>query len=117
MPPCPSLMDSDAANRRRWRSFRVEKVQRIASSTGRGYLVIITASCQKLKNPFPDRPDYQPNRAPKRPNATVNKFCILTAMPALFRLSTPPLRESVPGESRCLDARHGSRVRYDGWKY
>src|SRR5208337_4439778 len=27
--------------------------------------------------PFPDRPDYQPNRAPKRPNATVNKFCIL----------------------------------------
>jgi len=41
-------------------------------------LVIITASCQKLKNPFPDRPDYQPNRAPKRPNATVNKFRILT---------------------------------------
>jgi len=40
-------------------------------------LVIITASCQKLKNPFLDRPDYQPNRAPKRPNATVNKFCIL----------------------------------------
>src|SRR5208337_154868 len=81
MPPCPSLMDSDAANRRRWRSFRVEKVQRIASSTGRGYLVIITASCQKLKNPFPDRPDYQPNRAPKRPNATVNKFRILRKGP------------------------------------
>src|SRR5208337_3684676 len=79
MPPCPSLMDSDAANRRRWRSFRVEKVQRIASSTGRGYLVIITASCQKLKNPFPDCPDYQPNGAPKRPNATVNKFRILIA--------------------------------------
>src|SRR5208337_4854432 len=49
----------------------------IASSTGRGYLVIITASCQKLKNPFLDRPDYQPNRAPKRPNATVNKFRFL----------------------------------------
>ncbi|MGA2704644.1 MAG: hypothetical protein ABSH35_26555, partial [Isosphaeraceae bacterium] len=40
--------------------------------------VIITASCQKLKNPFLDRPDYQPNRAPKRPNATVNKFRFLT---------------------------------------
>ena len=51
---------------------------RIASSTGRGYLVIITASCQELKNPFPGRPDYQPNRMPKRPNATVNKFRILT---------------------------------------
>src|SRR5208282_5003752 len=46
--------------------------------TGRGYLVIITASCQKLKNPFPDCPDYQPNGAPKRPNATVNKFRILS---------------------------------------
>src|SRR5208283_3591907 len=33
---------------------------------------------QKLKNPFPDRPDYQPNRAPKRPHATVNKFRILS---------------------------------------
>ncbi|MGA2703757.1 MAG: hypothetical protein ABSH35_22000, partial [Isosphaeraceae bacterium] len=42
-------------------------------------LVIITASCQKLKNPFLDRPDYQPNRAPKRPNATVNKFRFLRA--------------------------------------
>ena len=31
----------------------------------------------KAENPFPDRPDYQPNRVPKRPNATVNKFCIL----------------------------------------
>ena len=30
-----------------------------------GYLVIITASYQKLKNPFPDRPDYQPNRHQK----------------------------------------------------
>ena len=31
----------------------------------------------KAENPFPDRPDYHPNRAPKRPNATVNKFRIL----------------------------------------
>ena len=30
------------------------------------------------KNPFPGSPDYQPNRVPKSPNATVNKFCILT---------------------------------------
>src|SRR5208337_4916134 len=32
----------------------------------------------KAENPFPDRPDYHPNRAPKRPNATVNKFRILS---------------------------------------
>ena len=28
-----------------------------------------------------------------------------------------PLRESTPGETGCLDAQHGSRVRYDEWKY
>jgi hypothetical protein len=33
----------------------------------------------KAKNPFPDRPDYHPNRAPKRPNATVNKFRFLSS--------------------------------------
>ena len=32
----------------------------------------------RADNPFPDRPDYQPNRVPKKPNATVNKFCILS---------------------------------------
>src|SRR5271165_5209579 len=42
------------------------------------------------KNPFPDRPDYQPNRAPKRPHATVNKFRILKAKP----LREPPMHRS-----------------------
>src|SRR6202795_2563635 len=32
----------------------------------------------KTENPSPNRPDYQPNRMPKRPNATINKFCILS---------------------------------------
>src|SRR5271165_6634526 len=40
------------------------------------------------KNPFPDRPDYQPNRAPKRPHATVNKFRILSSL----RCLTPEAR-------------------------
>src|SRR5208337_2284852 len=48
----------------------------------------------KAENPFPDRPDYHPNRAPKRPNATVNKFRILSCwldktpptLPAAFRI-------------------------------
>ena len=35
----------------------------------------------RADNPFPDRPDYQPNRVPKKPNATVNKFCILSGRP------------------------------------
>ncbi|HKM84091.1 MAG TPA: hypothetical protein VJY15_24425 [Candidatus Acidoferrum sp.] len=28
----------------------------------------------KAENPFPSCSDYQPNRAPQRPDATVNKF-------------------------------------------
>jgi hypothetical protein len=37
-----------------------------------------------------------------------------------FLLVCPPvplLRESAPGETTCLDARHGFRVRYDEWRY
>src|SRR5208337_4979961 len=98
----------------------------IASSTGRGYLVIITASCQKLKNPFLDRPDYQPNRAPKRPNATVNKFRFLSGLvselavrfgvvgwaplrstPPYNSLRNGPLRPDRPGASGSPLARPG----------
>jgi len=63
-------------------------------------LVIITASCQKLKNPFLDRPDYQPNRAPKRPNATVNKFRFLSLPPKTVKSLHTAFLLSFPTESQ-----------------
>src|SRR5277367_1382433 len=33
------------------------------------------------ESPFPGCLHYPPNRVPKRPNATVNKFCILKIIP------------------------------------
>jgi len=52
----------------------------------------------KTEHPFPNRPDYQPNRVPKRPNTTVNKFCILTCLRNPLRRH----RGALPGRAHDL---------------
>jgi len=52
---------------RRWRSFNVAKVSRMACSTGAGYLAIMVASCQKGYSVR--GADYRTYLVPNNPNA------------------------------------------------